>query len=70
MTELSVIEKDTAAVLDAAERICGSRAQARNWFHNESIDVFYQRTAEQLVVAGRTETLCRYLRSLEAGWLG
>lgn len=70
MTEPSAIEKDTAAVLDAAERVCGSRTQARIWFHNEPIDVFDYRTAEQLVAAGRAEALCRCLRSLEAGWLG
>lgn len=68
--EPSTIEKHTAAVLDAAERICGSRAQTFTWFHNEPIDVFDYQTAEQLVAAGRTEALCHYLRSLEAGWLG
>lgn len=69
-TEPSTIEKHTTAVLDAAERICGSRVQARTWFHNEPINVFDYQTVEQLVAAGRTEALCRYLRSLEAGWLG
>ncbi|WFM73106.1 hypothetical protein [Halomonas sp. CKK8] len=68
--EPSTIEKHTAAVLDAAERICGSRIKYRNWFHNEPIDVFDYQTADQLVAAGRTEALCRYLRSLDAGWLG
>lgn len=70
MTEPSAIEKYTEAALDAAERICGSRAQARTWFHSDPIDVFDYQTAEQLVAAGRTEALCRYLRSLEAGCLG
>lgn len=63
-------EKHATAVLDAAERVCGSRVQARTWFHNEPIDVFDNQTAEQLVAAGRSENLLRYLRSLEAGWLG
>ena len=70
MTELSAIEKNTAVVLDAAERLCGSRTQAQTWFHNEPIDVFDDRTAEQLVADGRAEALCRYLRSLVAGFLG
>ncbi len=70
MTEPSAIEKDTAAVLDAAEWVCGSREQARTWFHNEPIDVFDYQTAEQLVKAGRTSDLLRYLRSLEAGPAG
>ncbi|TDR56178.1 hypothetical protein DFP85_10493 [Halomonas ventosae] len=68
--EPSTIENHTAAVLDAAERICASRVQTRTWFHNEPIDVFDGQTAEQLVAAGHTEALCRYLRSLDAGWLG
>ncbi|QOR39052.1 hypothetical protein HNO52_11385 [Billgrantia diversa] len=70
MADPNVIEKDTEAVLDAAAQICGSRAQARTWFHHEPIDVFDYRTAEQLVADGRTAILCRYLQSLEAGFLG
>ncbi|WP_416138798.1 hypothetical protein ACM26W_20490 [Halomonas sp. HK25] len=70
MAESSAIEKDTRAVLDAALRVCGSRAQARTWFHNEPLGVFDNQTAEQLVATGRSENLLRYLRSLEAGWLG
>lgn len=63
-------EKHATAVLDAAERVCGSRTQARIWFHHESIDVFDAQTAEQLVTAGRADDLLRYLRSLECGWNG
>ncbi|MDW7748898.1 MAG: hypothetical protein SCI24_20105, partial [Halomonas sp.] len=66
----STIEKHTAAVLDAAERICDSSFKSRNWFHNEPVDAFDYQTADQLVAAGRTESLCRYLQSIDAGWLG
>ncbi|SEK86610.1 DUF2384 domain-containing protein [Halomonas daqiaonensis] len=70
MVEPSTTEKHTTAVLDAAEQVCGSRARARHWFYNEPIDVFDHQTAEQMVSAGRADDLLRYLRSLEAGWLG
>lgn len=63
-------EEHATAVLNAAERVCGSRAQARSWFHHEPIDVFDDQTAEQLVAAGRAADLLRYLRSLEDGWAG
>lgn len=70
MAEPSPTEKHTTAVLDAAEQVCGSRVHARQWFRDEPIDVFDYQTAEQLVSAGRTDDLLRYLRSLEAGPAG
>lgn len=70
VAEPSANEKRATAVLDAAEQVCGSKAQARHWFHNEPIDVFDYQTAEQLVASGRADDLLRYLRSLEAGWNG
>lgn len=70
MAEPSAIEEDTAAVLSAAEWVCGSREQARTWSHSEPIDVFDYETAEQLVSAGRTNDLLRHLRSMEAGPAG
>lgn len=70
MASLRTNEKHATTVLDAAERVCGSRALARDWFHHEPIDVFDDQTAEQLVNDGHTEDLLRYLGSLEAGWLG
>ncbi|MCK8067697.1 hypothetical protein [Cobetia sp. 1CM21F] len=55
MAELSTTEKHATAVLDEAERVCSSKAQACHWFHNEPIDVFVHLTAEQLMSAGRAD---------------
>ncbi|WP_306168954.1 hypothetical protein [Halomonas sp. MMSF_3323] len=70
MAEPSTTEKHATAVLDEAERVCSSKAQACHWFHNEPIDVFVHLTAEQLMSAGRADDLLCYLQSLEAGPAG
>lgn len=67
MVNASIVEKHTTEVIETAERLCGSAALARIWFHKEPIDVFDFQTAEYLVASGRVADLMLYLQSLEAG---
>jgi len=54
-------------VLEAAERLFGSELLAQIWFHEEPINVFDYKAAEDLVASGRAAELMLYLQSLEAG---
>lgn len=68
--KLQTFLRDAIRVLGAAADINGSLPDALFWFRNEPIDVFGYENAEKLVSNGRAEDLLRYLRSLQAGFLG
>ncbi|RCV89053.1 DUF2384 domain-containing protein [Vreelandella rituensis] len=63
---MSVIDFE---VLRTAEQISGDRQKALAWYR-DPLPLFDHKTPEQLVESGRKEALLRYLRSLEAGFLG
>lgn len=62
--------REAVRVLRAATDINNDVASAIFWYRNEPLPPFAYKTAEQLVVEGRTEDLLRYVASLGAGAAG
>ena len=62
--------RDSVRVLRAATDLHGSVEEALFWFSNHPLPVFDYKTAHTLVTERRTETLLRYLASLDAGFAG
>lgn len=62
--------RDAIRVLGVAADINGNLPDALFWFRNEPIPPFDYQTPEQLVSAGRTDDLVRYVQSLKAGVTG
>lgn len=62
--------REALRVIRAAVDITGDVDRALFWYRNEPLPPFGYRTAEQLVVEGRTEDVLRYVMSLEAGAAG
>jgi hypothetical protein len=68
--KLQAFLRDAIRVLGAAADINGNLPDALFWFRNEPISLFDYQTPEQLVSAGRTDDLLRYVQSLNAGVVG
>lgn len=62
--------REAVRVLRAATDINKDVASAIFWYRNEPLPIFAYKTAEQLVVDGRSEDVLRYVASLEAGAAG
>ena len=62
--------RQTVQVMRAAVDVAGSVEDAIFWFRNHPLPTFDYKTAQQLVSEGRSETLIRYLQSLQAGFSG
>ena len=59
--------REAIRVIRAAHDMSGDIARAIFWYRNEPLAPFGYKTAEQLVSEGRTESVLRYVGSLEAG---
>ncbi|MCK0768117.1 MULTISPECIES: hypothetical protein [Chromohalobacter] len=66
----TILLRDAIRVLGVAADINGNLPDALFWFRNEPIPPFDYQTPEQLVSAGRTDDLVRYVQSLKAGVTG
>ncbi len=62
--------REAVRVLRAATDINKDVPSAIFWYRNEPLPPFAYKTAEQLVVDGRSEDVLRYVASLEAGATG
>jgi hypothetical protein len=62
--------REVVRVLRAATDINKDVALAIFWYRNEPLPSFAYKTAEQLVVEGRSEDVLRYVTSLEAAAAG
>jgi hypothetical protein len=54
----------------AAHDLSGDVGRSIFWYRNEPLPPFGYKTAEQLVIEGRTEDVLRYVSSLQAGAAG
>lgn len=62
--------REALRVMRAANDLSGDVGRAIFWYRNEPLPPFGYKTAEQLVIEGRTEDVLRYISSLEAGAAG
>jgi len=62
--------RESMKVIKADFDLTGDMDKAFIWYRNDGIDVFGYKTAEELVSAGRTEDVLRYLMSLQVGAAG
>lgn len=62
--------RDALRVIKAGSDVSGDVDQALFWYRNQPLAPFGYQTAEQLVAAGRTDDLLRYVMSLAAGAAG
>ena len=62
--------REALRVIRAATDLTGDVDRAIFWYRNEPLPAFGYKTAESLVIEGRTEDLLRYVESLEAGAAG
>jgi hypothetical protein len=62
--------REALRVMRAAHDLSGDVFRSIFCYRNEPLPPFGYKTAEQLVVEGRTEDVLRYVRSLEAGAAG
>ncbi|WP_204356170.1 hypothetical protein [Burkholderia sp. JP2-270] len=62
--------REARAAIRAAADVSGDLSMALPWYRNESLPVFDCKTAEQLVLEGRSDDLMRDMASLEAGAAG
>ena len=62
--------RESVRVMRAAVDITGSVEKAIFWFKNSPLPTFDYKTPQELVSEGRTETLIRYVQSLQAGYAG
>jgi hypothetical protein len=62
--------REALRALSAAYEITQDRDRAIYWYRNSPIPEFDHRTAEQLVAAGKTDAVIRYLTSIAAGSSG
>ncbi|WP_009982224.1 antitoxin Xre/MbcA/ParS toxin-binding domain-containing protein [Burkholderia pseudomallei] len=68
--DVQKLKRDVPQIISAATELMGSRWNALYWLLNEPLSAFDDKTAEQLVLEGRTEDVLRYIKSLEAGATG
>ena len=59
--------REVLRVIRAAMELNGDVNRVVFWYRNEPIPAFAYKTAEQLICEGKTESLLRYIESLEAG---
>lgn len=57
-------------VLNAAKEIFGEEELPITWLVNKQLSGFNQKTAWELIEAGRTEDVLQYLKSYSAGFVG
>lgn len=69
-TALQRFLRDALRVIKAGTDVTGDVARALFWYRNQPLAPFGYKTAEQLVAAGRTEDLLKYVASLTAGAAG
>lgn len=62
--------REVLRVIRAAADLSGDIERALFWYRNEPLQPFEYKTAEQLVSAGRTDDLLRYIGSLQVGAAG
>jgi uncharacterized protein (DUF2384 family) len=62
--------RESIRVLCAATDIVGSVEKAIFWFKNNPLPAFDYKTPQDLVSEKRTDTLIRYIQSLQAGFTG
>jgi uncharacterized protein (DUF2384 family) len=62
--------RESVRVVRAATDIAGSVEEAIYWYKNNPLATFDYKTPQDLVSAGRTEVLIRYIQSLQAGFAG
>lgn len=62
--------RDALRVIKAASDVSGDVRRALFWYRNEPLSAFGYRSAEQLVSAGRTDDVLRYVSSLESAAAG
>jgi len=62
--------RDALRVIKAGTDVSGNVDQALFWYRNQPLAPFGYQTAEQLVSAGRTEDVLKYMASLLAGAAG
>lgn len=62
--------RESVRVMRAAVDITGSVEKAIFWFKNNPLATFDYKTPQELVSEGRTDTLIRYIQSLQAGYAG
>ena len=56
--------------IKAAYSMFGDMSKALTWYRNNGIENFGYKTAEELVSAGRSDDLLRYMTSLQVGFVG
>jgi hypothetical protein len=62
--------RDALRVIKAGTDVTGDVDRALFWYRNQPLAPFGYKTAEQLITAGRTEDLLKYIASLTAGAVG
>lgn len=62
--------RESVRAMRAAVDVVGSVEQAIFWYKNNPLPTFDYKTPQDLVSEGRTETLIRYIQSLQAGFTG
>jgi uncharacterized protein (DUF2384 family) len=62
--------RDSVRVMRAAVDMAGNVEKTIFWFKNNPLPTFDYKTPQDLVSEGRTETLIRYIQSLQAGFTG
>lgn len=62
--------RESLRVIRAATDIAGSVENAIYWYKNNPLPTFDYRTPEDLVSAGQTDALVRYIQALQAGFSG
>lgn len=62
--------RESVRVVRAAVDVAGSVEEAIYWYKNNPLPPFDYKTPQDLVSEGRTETLIRYVQSLQAGFTG
>lgn len=56
-------------ILQLATDIAGDREVAERWLE-QPLKAFHGRTPAQLILAGNAGAVCRYLESIESGFVG
>ena len=69
-TKLQHFMRESLRVISAVRAINGDLRSAIFWYRNTPIPEFDHRTAESLVVEGKTEAVVRYLDSISSGSTG
>ena len=62
--------RDSLKALNAAYALSGDRNRAIYWFRNVPVPEYDHRTAEELVAAGRVDTVLAHIGQLQSGSSG